>query len=47
MERVYNAAKAQGLSVFPASPLASVAGGFLEEILERRVPNDEDMDLSQ
>jgi mitosis inhibitor protein kinase SWE1 len=34
MEQMYSAARAAGSSVFVASPLASVAEGFLEEILD-------------
>lgn len=34
MERVYTAAKRDGSSIFAASPLASVHGSFLEDILD-------------
>jgi mitosis inhibitor protein kinase SWE1 len=46
MERVYTAAKKNGTSIFAASPLAGVHGGFLEEILEDRTLKNAEMDLS-
>lgn len=51
MERMYSEAATTGSSLFAASPLASVPGTFLEEILGRRtaVPHYDDdvmMDLS-
>lgn len=33
MQEAYERAKAEGTTVFAASPLAGVNGGFLEEIL--------------
>jgi mitosis inhibitor protein kinase SWE1 len=46
MERCYAEAKANGTSVFAASPLASVTESFLEEILGRPLLDEEAMDLS-
>jgi len=45
-ERAFAAAKRDGTSVFSASPLASVPAGYLEEILNRRIPDNAAMDLS-
>jgi len=44
MERMQIEAKANESSVFVASPLAGVPDGFLEEILGRRIPDEEVMD---
>jgi mitosis inhibitor protein kinase SWE1 len=43
MERMHEAARASGASVFGASPLAGVPGGFLEEILGRGRGNGMDV----
>jgi mitosis inhibitor protein kinase SWE1 len=34
MQEAYERAKVEGTTVFAASPLAGVSGGFLEEILD-------------